>query len=329
MEILKVSVVLSWIFAFYEAHEYTGDHSLIIFVTFAPGHSFLPDYSSYGMLDDLKVFHYDSNSGIFSSPLKHHDSLSSVWKDLEACTIFKTGFFKKFVSDANSTLGVNVPILQLIYGCQLDDDGNQRGLYHFSVGGEHSLTLDQERVSWTTYHPQSTGFKDILDGFKIWNRNNLMYIKQDCVPRLKKFYEHGKAVINRKDRPEVVITSRTGAELVLVCVVTGFYPKNISVEWEQDGKTIYENVLSTGLLPNNDLSYQVQKSLHSPNDGQHKYTCRVDHSSLPEPLRVDWDPSGPGLLPKHIGIIAVAVLCVAAMLIIISGLIYRRWRPRV
>ena len=80
---------------------------MIIYVTFAPGHRFLPEYTSYGMLDDLRVFHYQSNLMTFSSPLKHHAPLSSVWKALEDCTIFKTGFFKRFVRDANTTLHVN------------------------------------------------------------------------------------------------------------------------------------------------------------------------------------------------------------------------------
>ncbi|KAG5842453.1 hypothetical protein ANANG_G00177800 [Anguilla anguilla] len=324
MEVPKVFVLLTWILAVLEASDYTGNHSLVIFVTFAPGHRFLPEYTSYGMLDDLKVFHYQSNSMALSSPLKHHGSLSSVWKALEDCTIFKTGFFKRFVRDANTTLGVNVPILQLIYGCKLDEAGNQRGLYHFSVGGEHSLTLDQESVSWNTYHPQAMGYKDILDGFKIWNRNNLMYIKQDCVPRLKKFYEHSKAIINRKERPEVAIRSRSGSGLVLVCLVTGFYPREISVNWERDGETVSENMLSTDVLPNHDFTYQVQKSVDVPADDQRKYTCRVDHSSLPEPLRVQWDPSSAGLSSKHIGLIVLP--CVFVVLLIISVLIWRRRR---
>ncbi|KAJ8268346.1 hypothetical protein COCON_G00135180 [Conger conger] len=324
MEVQLVCVLLTWILAVLEASDdYTGNHSLVIYVTFAPGHRFLPEYTSYGMLDDLRVFHYQSNLMTISSPLKHHASLSSVWKALEDCTIFKTGFFKRFVRDANTTLDVNVPILQLIYGCQLDEEGNQRGLYHFSVGGQHSLTLDQESVSWSTYHPQAIGFKDILDGFKIWNRNNLMYIKQDCVPRLKKFYEHGKEMINRKERPEVAIRSRSGAGLVLVCTVTGFYPREISVTWERDGKTISENVLATDILPNHDFTYQVQKSVDVPDNDPRKYTCCVEHSSLPEALCVHWDPPGAGLSPKHIGIIAF--FCVF-MVLLISALIWRRRR---
>ncbi|XP_036371666.1 hereditary hemochromatosis protein homolog [Megalops cyprinoides] len=327
MEAQKVCALLSWILGVIVANDYTGNHSLIIFVTFAPGHSSLPEYTSYGMLDDLRVFHYESNSMTFSSPLKHHSSLSSVWRDLETCTTFKSGFFRRFIRDANETLGLKGPILQLIYGCHLDEEGNQQGLYHFSVNGEHSLTLDQESMSWTTYHPHALGFKDILDGFKIWNRNNMMYIKQDCVPRLKKFYEHGEATISRKVRPEVALTAReAGAVVVLVCVVTGFYPKEILVAWERDGSLISENVLSTDLLPNHDLTYQVQKSLDILSDDKHKYLCRVEHSSLDEPLRVHWDPYNVGLSSKHIGILGVLSFVAVVLLTICVVICLKRRR---
>ena len=52
--------------------------------------------------------------------------------------------------------------------------------------------------------------------------------------------------------------------MVLVCVVTGFYPREISVNWERNGETISENVLSTDILPNHDFTYQVQKSVDIP-----------------------------------------------------------------
>lgn len=84
-----------------------GNHSLMIYVMFAPGHGYVPEYSSYGMLDDYRVFSYDSNSGVISSPLKQHASLTSVWKNLGDCTAFKTGYFQSFTRRANATLGLS------------------------------------------------------------------------------------------------------------------------------------------------------------------------------------------------------------------------------
>lgn len=93
---------------------YTGHHSLIIYVTFAPRHGHLPKYSSYGMLDDYRVFTYDSTSDVFSHPFGQLESLSTVWRDLRDCTNFKTGYFNLFSRNANLTLGLKGRLRYLI-----------------------------------------------------------------------------------------------------------------------------------------------------------------------------------------------------------------------
>ncbi|XP_023684607.1 major histocompatibility complex class I-related gene protein-like isoform X3 [Paramormyrops kingsleyae] len=198
MKRLMGYILLSWFLAVTEADDFSGDHSLTIFVTFAPGHAYIPEYMSHGMLNDLKVFHYDSSSRMFSSPMKHHTSLSSVWTDLHACTAFKTEYFRRFLNDANSTSGLNGPILQLMYGCRVTDEGKQANIYRFSVDGRYTFTLDEEGMRWKTWDTYTANLKKILDSFQTWNLNNLKYLKQDCVPRLKKFYEYGKEIIHRK-----------------------------------------------------------------------------------------------------------------------------------
>lgn len=72
------------------------------------------------------------------------------------------------------------------------------------------------------------------------------------------------------------------AQLLLVCHVTGFYPRPISVAWLRDGQEVLPGpALTTGaILPNSDLTYQLRIVLAvSPGDG-HSYTCRIRHRSL-------------------------------------------------
>lgn len=98
----------------------TGHHSLIIYVTFAPGHQYLPKYSSYGMLDDYRVFTYDSTSDVFSHPFGQLESLSTVWRDLRDCTNFKTGYFNLFSRYSNLTLGLKGRFGNLFLALQLN-----------------------------------------------------------------------------------------------------------------------------------------------------------------------------------------------------------------
>uniref|UniRef100_A0A8C5U738 Ig-like domain-containing protein n=1 Tax=Malurus cyaneus samueli TaxID=2593467 RepID=A0A8C5U738_9PASS len=79
--------------------------------------------------------------------------------------------------------------------------------------------------------------------------------------------------------PVATVFARTPSldQLLLVCHVTGFYPRPISVAWLQDGCEVPPSpVLNTStILPNADLTYQLRSILAvAPRDG-HSYVCRV------------------------------------------------------
>ncbi|CAM4639400.1 unnamed protein product, partial [Lepidochelys olivacea] len=84
----------------------------------------------------------------------------------------------------------------------------------------------------------------------------------------------------------------TPAPLLLVCRVTGFYPRPVCVAWLQDGEEVGPGwwLSSSGILPNADLTYQLRSSLAvEPGDG-HSYACRVEHSNLGgQSLLIPWD----------------------------------------
>uniref|UniRef100_A0A8C2ERS1 Ig-like domain-containing protein n=1 Tax=Cyprinus carpio TaxID=7962 RepID=A0A8C2ERS1_CYPCA len=114
---------------------------------------------------------------------------------------------------------------------------------------------------WYSYLPQDLDIKNILNRFELWNHNNLIYIHRD-------------SVISHK---------RAGA---LNCVVTGFYPKDITVEWMVNGQPALDGI-STGLLPNHDQTYQIQVTILL-SDATQNYSCQIKHSSLQEPMVLTW-----------------------------------------
>uniref|UniRef100_A0A8D2PT47 Ig-like domain-containing protein n=1 Tax=Zosterops lateralis melanops TaxID=1220523 RepID=A0A8D2PT47_ZOSLA len=71
-------------------------------------------------------------------------------------------------------------------------------------------------------------------------------------------------------------------QLLLVCHVTGFYPRPISVAWLRDGQEVPPGPVlnSSPILPKADLTHQLCSVLAvAPRDG-HSYVCRVRHQSL-------------------------------------------------
>ncbi|NXF14040.1 HB2L protein, partial [Smithornis capensis] len=75
----------------------------------------------------------------------------------------------------------------------------------------------------------------------------------------------------------------------LLCSVMDFYPKEVQVRWFQDGQELPEHVVATDVLPNGDWTYQLLVMLEIPPRRGVTYTCQVEHVSLEQPLRRDWE----------------------------------------
>ncbi|KFM09727.1 T-cell surface glycoprotein CD1e, membrane-associated, partial [Aptenodytes forsteri] len=84
--------------------------------------------------------------------------------------------------------------------------------------------------------------------------------------------------------PVATVFARTPRpdQLLLVCRVTGFYPRPISVAWLRDGQEVPPGpALNTStILPNADLTYQLRSVLAVASHDGHSYACRVPHRSL-------------------------------------------------
>ncbi|XP_008293014.1 H-2 class II histocompatibility antigen, E-S beta chain-like [Stegastes partitus] len=113
-------------------------------------------------------------------------------------------------------------------------------------------------------------------------------------------------ILSKAVKPNVVLYSVAPPfghhAAMLVCSVYNFYPKVISVNWLRDGKRVTSNITSTDVMEEGDWFYQVHSHLeYTPRSGE-KISCVVEHPSLKEPLRTDWDPSMPGSESNKIAI---------------------------
>ncbi|XP_051800715.1 H-2 class II histocompatibility antigen, E-S beta chain-like [Acanthochromis polyacanthus] len=113
---------------------------------------------------------------------------------------------------------------------------------------------------------------------------------------------------------------------MLVCSVYDFYPKNIKVSWFRDGKEVTSDVTSTEEMEDGDWYYQIHSHLeYTPRSGE-KISCVVEHASLKEPLRTDWDPSMPESERNKIAIGASGL--VLGLVLSLAGFIYYKRKAR-
>ncbi|XP_033024288.1 hemicentin-1-like [Lacerta agilis] len=100
-------------------------------------------------------------------------------------------------------------------------------------------------------------------------------------------------------RPELHMVTRPPGKTFLVaeCLVCGFYPQNIKVQWLQNGKRIQERIYESELVHNPNGTFSTG-SVFFPKQGLFavNYTCQVQHEALEAPLKemIPWEPEAPG-----------------------------------
>ncbi|CAM4658199.1 unnamed protein product [Caretta caretta] len=236
-------------------------------------------------------------------------------------------------SPGDSMTKRNYPfITQGSLGGELHPNGTSRGFDDTGVNGEDFISFDADAGKWVARQGDKLALytQDLLNLDKSTAITLQFLLRMTCVNQIKSFVQHGKESLERQERPVAVVFARapppagTPAPLLLVCRVTGFYPRPVRVAWLQDGEEVGPGgqLSSSGILPNADLTYQLRSSLAvGPGDG-HSYACRVEHSSLGgQSLLIPWEQGrgwGPGLA---VGI-TLGVLAVAA----VAGVLWRSSR---
>ncbi|XP_032927073.1 T-cell surface glycoprotein CD1b-3-like [Catharus ustulatus] len=146
--------------------------------------------------------------------------------------------------------------------------------------------LDTENVTWTLSQDTklSRYVQSFLQNYTALNELVEILFNDTCADELEVILQYGKPALERQELPVATVFARTPSldQLLLVCHVTGFYPRPISVAWLRDGQEVPPGpALNTStILPNADLTYQLRSVLAVvPHDG-HSYVCRVRHQSL-------------------------------------------------
>ncbi|XP_039374020.1 T-cell surface glycoprotein CD1b-3-like [Mauremys reevesii] len=222
-------------------------------------------------------------------------------------------------------LWLNPFVIQASIGCELHPNGTSRQFCDAAENGEDFISFSVDEGTWVAQRGDklALSIRDLFNQDKSTTATAQFLLRTTCVSELKSFVQYGKESLARQERPVAVVFARapppagTPAPVLLVCRVTGFYPRPVRVAWLQDGEEVAPGwrLNSSGILPNADLTYQLRSSLAvGPGDG-HSYTCRVQHSSLGgQSLLIPWGhsrPWGPGLaVGITLGALAVAAVAV-------------------
>ncbi|NXP10829.1 CD1D protein, partial [Thinocorus orbignyianus] len=247
------------------------------------------DILAWATLEDIvfATLHKYTRNIIYLYPWVYPSLPAAEWKHLQNLfKIYEHNFVLSITSDAGLYQTPYPFVIQVATGCDLYPNGSYTKFYHFAYNARDFLSFDVDKSFWERQQESELAarIERQFNTFTSFSLTLQHLLNVSCVDHMKKLIEYGKTALERQELPVATVFDRTPRpdQLLLVCHVTGFYPRPISVAWLRDGQEVPPGpALNTSdILPNADLTYQLRSILAVvPHDG-HSYACRVRHRSL-------------------------------------------------
>ncbi|NXI98712.1 CD1D protein, partial [Psophia crepitans] len=266
-----------------------GSFKLHLFQTLIFHDNSSVDVSAWATLEDIIFAALQKHTWniLYLYPWVYPALPAAEWEYLQNLfRVYVHNFILSLSSDARLYQTPYPFVFQCATGCNLYSNGSYTKFYRMAYNAHDFLSFDVDNSKWKRHQEselaaQVEGQFNTFTGFSATLQHLLSVT---CVDHMKKFIEYGKADLERQELPVATVFARTPGpdQILLVCHVTGFYPRPISVAWLRDGQEVPPGpALNTSdILPNADLTYQLRSVLAvAPHDG-HSYACRVRHRSL-------------------------------------------------
>ncbi|XP_054981559.1 patr class I histocompatibility antigen, A-126 alpha chain-like [Sorex araneus] len=276
-----------------------GPHSLRYVHTAMSRPGGEPRYIAAGYVDDTQFVRFDSDSASLRAEPR------GPWADQEgpqyweeATRVYKSNT-QTFRQSLNTLRGyynqseTDSHTFQSMFGCDVGSDGRLlRGYYQSAYDGADYITLNEDLRSWTP-----------VAGTQAWitqrkwdqvgvteDRRN--YLEGRCVPWLLRYLKNGNSTLLREEPPRRHITHHpiSDCEVTLRCWALGFYPAEITLTWQRDGEDLTQDTELVETRPSGDGTFQKWAAVVVPSGEEQRYTCRVQHQGLPEPVTLRWAP---------------------------------------
>nr|XP_040139615.1 MHC class I polypeptide-related sequence B-like [Ictidomys tridecemlineatus] len=175
--------------------------------------------------------------------------------------------------------------LQENWGCEIREDNRTRGFWNFYYDGEPFLSYHPETRSWTV-QPSSaqilaTKVKNSLVADGIQSKAQWAHVQGTVCGRLRRHLNSWIAFNETTVSPTVNVTCDEVLEdtIFVTCWAWGFYPKNISLTWLQDGEPLSQDTQKSGsILSYGNGTYQTCVSTRIPQGQEQRFSCHVGHN---------------------------------------------------
>ncbi|KAK7802470.1 hypothetical protein U0070_011340 [Myodes glareolus] len=210
-------------------------------------------------------------------------------------------------------------------GCYMGSDGRfLSGYYRTAYDGADHISLNEDLHSWTAANKVALITQRKYEATNEAEHHRA-YLKVTCMEWLRSHLEKGRELLQRADPPKTRVTyhPRPEGDITLRCWALGFYPADITLTWQRDGKEQTQDMELVETRPAGDGTFQKWAAVVVPSGEEQRYTCHVYHEGLPEPLTLRWAPP-----PQHkdpiVGVTAGLLLFGAVVIAVVWRKLPRR-----
>ncbi|XP_040908820.1 class I histocompatibility antigen, F10 alpha chain-like isoform X2 [Toxotes jaculatrix] len=294
------------------------------------------EFTAMGLLDGRMIDYFDSTSQKKVPKQKWMAENLDVnyWDKGTQSRQSKQQWFKVNIGILMERMRQNdsdVHILQWRHGCEgeVDSKGNLEyfnGVDMYSYDGKDFLAFDDAHGIWVAPTSEAAQTKRKWDEVQVLKEYTKGYLEKECIDWLSKFMQFGKKQLKEAVPPQVHLiakNSKVERNVILSCLATGFYPKEIILRIKRSGHilTKEDGVVTTGVRPNEDETYQRKDSVEILRSDTSQYTCEVIHEASGLEVEKVWDH----ILPEESGgctsAIIVAVV-VVLLLVAVGGVLF-------
>ncbi|MED6260019.1 hypothetical protein ATANTOWER_029199 [Ataeniobius toweri] len=311
---------------------YCEKHSLTYIYTALSKPVGLPgihEFTAMGLLDSRMIDYFDSD---YQEKVPKQDWMKKhlekeYWEKGTQSRKSKQQWFKVNIDILMKRMRQNdtdTHILQWMHGCEgeTNDDGSLkfvRGMDMYNYDGNDFLAFDDNHQIWVAAATAAKETKRKWDEVQVLKEYTKGYLEKECMEWMNKFREFGQEQLKSASPPKVHLFTRKAkveANTIWTCLATGFYPKDIIMQIKRNGRVLTQEdgVVTTGVRPNNDGTFQRKDHVEILKSDVSTYTCEVNHPASRLHVEEKWESTlnHGGNNPVIISVILLIIVAVAA-----------------
>uniref|UniRef100_A0A1A8RA05 Ig-like domain-containing protein n=1 Tax=Nothobranchius rachovii TaxID=451742 RepID=A0A1A8RA05_9TELE len=300
------------------------------------------EFTAMGMLDNRMIDYYDSKEQkkIPKQTWMSERLGQDYWDKGTQSRKSKQQWFKVNIDILMKRMRQNdtdTHVLQWMHGCEGEsqEDGTVRfirGMDMYNYDGNDFLSFDDDNQVWVATLDAAKETKMKWDGVQVLKEYTKGYLEKECMDWMSKFRDYGKEQLRKASKPDVYLfsqKSKSEKNIILTCLATGFYPKDIILQIKRNGRilTADDGLETSGVRPNEDDTFQRKDRVEILKTDMSTYTCEVQHPGSLLHVQKAWDlPVEDSSTPIIFAVVVVASFVV--IVAIVGFVLYRRKKCR-